>query len=112
MACGQDPPVLGAAFVFSRTTETILAIPATGAQTLFGTVRARNKKSEAHMSEAEFERLLSAVSAAIAPHIEEAVLKDSSDFDDLLFVEPLQAANDNEVAWPLFPFPDGWNGAC
>jgi hypothetical protein len=99
-------------FEFSRAIETILAIPATGAQALFGTVRARNKKSGAHMSEAEFERLLSAVSTAIAPHIEEAVMNDLSDFDDLHFGEPPQAANDNEVVWPFFPFPDGWNGAC
>lgn len=74
------------------------------------------------MSEAEFERMLNAVSAAIAPRIEEAVPKDSPEFDDLHFDdlhfgEPPKAANDNAandnaVAWPFFPFPDGWNGAC
>ncbi|GAB1716296.1 MAG: hypothetical protein NTAFB05_13380 [Nitrobacter sp.] len=64
------------------------------------------------MSEAEFERLLSAVSAAIAPRIEEAALKVSSDQDDLHFEGSPQAANDNEIAWPFFHFPDGWNGAC
>jgi hypothetical protein len=64
------------------------------------------------MSEAEFERLLSAVNAAIAPRVEEAALNDLSEFDDLQFGKPPQAANDNEVAWPFFPFPDGWNGAC
>ncbi len=69
------------------------------------------------MSEAEFERMLNAVSAAIAPRIEEAVPKDLPEFDDLHFGEPPQAANDNAAndnaaAWPFFPFPDGWNGAC
>jgi hypothetical protein len=70
------------------------------------------KKSEAHMSEVEFEQLLSAVSAAIAPRIEEAVLNRLPDFDDLHVGKPPQAANDNQIAWPLFLFPDGWNGAC
>lgn len=25
---------------------------------------------------------------------------------------PLRAANDNNVEWPLLPFPDGWNASC
>jgi hypothetical protein len=24
----------------------------------------------------------------------------------------ITAANDNALAWPLIPFPDGWNAAC
>jgi hypothetical protein len=23
-----------------------------------------------------------------------------------------KAANDNEVRWPLFPFPEGWDACC
>ena len=23
-----------------------------------------------------------------------------------------RAANDNGLAWPLIPFPDGWNAVC
>jgi hypothetical protein len=65
--------------------------------------------SEAYMSEVEFDRLLSAVSAVIAPRIEEAA---QPDIDHARSVRALQAANDNEVAWPLLPFPEGWNGAC
>jgi hypothetical protein len=43
------------------------------------------------MSEAEFDRVVDAVRMAIAP----------SDF-----VEPPQAANDNDGTWPLSPFPE------
>jgi hypothetical protein len=68
--------------------------------------------SEAYMSEVEFDRLLSAVSAAIAPRIEEAVLNAQPYSDHVRFGRPPQAANDNEVAWPFLPFPEGWNGAC
>lgn len=64
------------------------------------------------MSEVEFEQLLSAVSAAIAPRIEKAALNTQSDIDHMCSGKPPQAANDNEVAWPFLPFPDGWNGAC
>ena len=64
------------------------------------------------MSEVEYEQLLSAVSVAIAPRIKEAVLDDMPDFGDPHLVKPPQAANDNQIAWPFFPFPDGWNGVC
>lgn len=62
------------------------------------------------MSEIEFERLLSAVSAAIAPRIEKAMQNAQQDVEPIR--QPPQAANDNDVAWPFLPFPEGWNGAC
>ena len=60
------------------------------------------------MSEAEFDRLLDAVRMAIEPDPGEDVM------DRLMryFRAPPRAANDNETAWPLFAFPDGWNAAC
>ena len=59
------------------------------------------------MSEAEFDRLLGAVNAAIAPIPQQ-------DFLDAMMTsdQPQDAANDNGFTWPLIPFPDGWHAAC
>ena len=54
------------------------------------------------MSEVEFDCLLDAVRTAIAP--EEDFLAHPS-----TFCQQPKAANDNTSAWPLIPFPEGWN---
>ena len=56
------------------------------------------------MSEVEYECLLDAVRTAIAPAPEEDFLAHPSTFNQLP-----KAANDNKTAWPLIPFPEGWN---
>jgi hypothetical protein len=60
------------------------------------------------MSEVEFDLLLDAVQTAIAPDFEEGLVPQS-----LPVRQPKpRAANDNErKAWPLIPFPEGWNAA-
>ena len=59
------------------------------------------------MSEAEYELLLDAVRSAVAPEPE--IDSMTRLFSMLRFP---QAANDNQGAWPLIPFPDGLFAAC
>jgi len=59
------------------------------------------------MSEVEFERLLEAVRVAIAPAPQPDFLTQLPRFD-----QPREPANDNGLAWPLLPFPEGWFAAC
>jgi hypothetical protein len=59
------------------------------------------------MSEVEYDRLLEAVKMAIEPAAQEDFLAHQPDFD-----EPPKAANDNGLAWPVIPFPEGWYAAC
>ena len=67
-------------------------------------------------SEAEFNMLLDAVRDAMviedfAPAPAEEFVRRSWSFDATARTNPM-AANDNEGAWPLLPFPDGWHAAC
>jgi hypothetical protein len=59
------------------------------------------------MSEVEFERLLDSVRTAIELAPQEAMLAERRTFE-----QPAKADNDNQLAWPLVPFPEGWFAAC
>jgi hypothetical protein len=62
---------------------------------------------ERAMSEVEYDRLLEAVRMAIEPAPQEDFVVHKPTLD-----EAPKAANDNQLTWPLVPFPDGWYAAC
>jgi hypothetical protein len=65
------------------------------------------------VSEVEFDLLLDAVQAAIAPVPgEDFMLASLPIFNASATQNVRKAANDNQLAWPLIPFPNGWNAAC
>ena len=60
---------------------------------------------ESAITEAEFNRLLDAVRMAIEPALREEFLTQRRTFDKR------EKAADDQLAWPLIPFPEGWHGA-
>ena len=60
------------------------------------------------MREAEYEQLLDAVNDVFVLVPEE---KPVATLMPMFTQQPI-AANDNQPAWPLIPFPEGWHAVC
>jgi hypothetical protein len=60
--------------------------------------------SEGAMTEVEFNRLLDAVRTAIEPALRKELLTHPRNRN-----QRAKAGND-QMAWPLIPFPEGWHG--
>ena len=58
---------------------------------------------ESVLSEVELELVLDAVRTSIAPLPQKDFLA-----HPLSFNQPPRATNDNQMAWPLIRFPEGW----
>jgi hypothetical protein len=60
------------------------------------------------MREADYEQLLDAVNDVFALGPEEQTMASLI----RTYMRQPKAANDNGLAWPLIPFPQGWHAAC